>query len=75
MLIVNEKNVVERRSVETGPVVDTLRGIEEGLNGKEWVIVKGLLKAAPGRQVTAERGNMPSGKDSAAILRKKRAKP
>ncbi len=54
VFIVNEKNVVERRSVKTGPVVDSLRGIEEGLKGKEWVIVKGLLKAAPGRQVTPE---------------------
>jgi RND family efflux transporter MFP subunit len=62
VFIVNEKNVVERRSVKTGPVVDNLRGIEEGLNGKEWVIVKGLLRAAPGRQVTPEReGVAPSG--------------
>ncbi len=55
VFIVNEKNVVERRSVKTGPVVDSLRAIEEGLKGKEWVVVKGLLKAAPGRQVTPER--------------------
>ena len=54
VLVVNEKNVVERRGVKTGPVVDNLRVIEEGLKGKEWVIVKGLLKAAPGRQVTPE---------------------
>jgi RND family efflux transporter MFP subunit len=55
VFIVNEKNVVERRNIKTGPVVDNLRGIEEGLNGKEWLIVKGLLRAAPGRQVTPER--------------------
>jgi RND family efflux transporter MFP subunit len=62
VLIVNEKNGVERRSVKTGPVVDDLRGIEEGLNGKEWVIVKGLLRAAPGRQVIPEReGALPPG--------------
>jgi RND family efflux transporter MFP subunit len=54
VFIVNEKNVVERRGVKTGPIVDSLRGIEEGLKGEEWVIVKGLLKAAPGRQVTPE---------------------
>ncbi len=54
VFIVNEKNIVERRSVKTGPLVNTLRAIEEGLEGKEWVIVKGLLKAAPGRQVTPE---------------------
>ena len=62
VFVVNEKNVVERRSVMTGPVVDSLRGIEGGLKGREWVIVKGLLKAAPGRQVTPEQeGVQPHG--------------
>jgi len=55
VLIVSEKNVVERRTVRAGLTVDNLRVIEEGLNGKEWVISKGLLRAAPGRQVTPER--------------------
>jgi len=54
LFVVNEKNVVERRSVKTGPAVDGLRAIDEGLKGTEWVIVKGLLRAAPGRQVTPE---------------------
>jgi RND family efflux transporter MFP subunit len=52
VMIVNEKNIAERRNVKTGPLVGTLRGIEEGLGGNERVIVKGLLKAPPGRQVT-----------------------
>lgn len=55
VLVVNEKNVVERRRVGTGPAVDSLRAIEEGLKGEEWVVVNGLLKAAPGRPVTPER--------------------
>lgn len=76
VFIVNEKNVVERRSVKTGPVVDNLRGIEEGLNGKEWVIVKGLLRAAPGRQVTPEReGLAPSGPGSPQSSRQGKAGP
>jgi len=54
VLIVNEKNGVERRSVKTGTAVDNLRVIEEGLKGEERVIVKGLLRAIPGRQVTPE---------------------
>ena len=53
VLIVNEKNVVERRGVKTGTRVDDLR-VVEGIKGQERVIVKGLLKAAPGRQVTPE---------------------
>ena len=55
VLVVNDKNVVERRSVKTGPAVDALRAIDDGLKGEEWVVVNGLVKAAPGRQVTPER--------------------
>lgn len=54
VLIVNEKNLVERRNIKTGPLVDNLRAVEEGLVGKEWVITKGLQRVAPGRQVTPE---------------------
>jgi RND family efflux transporter MFP subunit len=55
VFVVNEKNVVERRGVKTGPSLDSLRAIDDGLTGKEWVIVNGLLRAGPGRQVTPER--------------------
>ena len=77
VFIVNEKNVVERRNVKTGPGVDNLRGIEEGLNGKEWVIVKGLLKAAPGRPVTPEQEGAapPRGQGSPPSPPQKKAGP
>jgi RND family efflux transporter MFP subunit len=55
VLVVNDKNVVERKSVTTGTALDGLRAIGEGLEGKEWVIVNGLQRAAPGRQVSTER--------------------
>ncbi len=55
LLVLNDKNVVERRGVTTGPSVESRRVIATGLSGGEWVIVNGLLKAAPGRQVTPER--------------------
>jgi hypothetical protein len=55
VLIVSEKNVVERRGIRTGPFIENLRVIEEGINGKEWVIINGLIRAVPGRQVTPER--------------------
>jgi RND family efflux transporter MFP subunit len=54
VLIVSEKNVVERRGIRTGPSVENLRVIDEGLNGNEWVIINGLIRAVPGRQVTPE---------------------
>jgi RND family efflux transporter MFP subunit len=55
VLVVNENNVVQRLSVRTGTLVDHLRVVEEGLSGKEWIVIKGLQKAIPGRQVTPER--------------------
>jgi len=52
VLVVNDKNVVERRNVTTGAPQDSLYVIEDGLTGNERVIIKGLLKAIPGRPVT-----------------------
>lgn len=52
VLLVDDKNVVERRGVTVGAAVDNLRVIEEGLKGDERVIVSGLLRAIPGRPVT-----------------------
>jgi len=55
VLIVNEKNTVERRNVKTGAQKDHLYVIEEGLNGDEWVVTIGLLKAIHGKLVTPQR--------------------
>jgi RND family efflux transporter MFP subunit len=59
LLVVNDKNVVERRPVTTGAAVESRRVITTGLTGGEWVVVNGLLKAAPGRPVTPEREGAP----------------
>jgi hypothetical protein len=77
VFVVNEKNVVERRSVKTGPTVDSLRAIDEGLKGTEWVIVKGLVKAAPGRQVTPEQegGARPPEPGASPSLPARKARP
>ncbi len=67
VMIVNEKDVVERRGVKTGPTVSNLQVIAEGLNGEERVIINGLLRAVPGRQVTPEReGVTPAGSASSS---------
>ncbi len=55
LLVVNDKNVVERRPITTGAAVESRRVIATGLTGGEWVVVNGVLKAAPGRPVTPER--------------------
>jgi RND family efflux transporter MFP subunit len=59
LLVVNDKNVVERRPVTTGAAVESRRVITTGLIGGEWVVVNGVLKAAPGRPVTPEREGAP----------------
>ena len=59
LLVVNDKNIVERRPVTTGAAVESRRVIATGLTGGEWVVVNGVLKAAPGRPVTPEREGAP----------------
>jgi RND family efflux transporter MFP subunit len=55
VLVVDDKNVVQRRGVKIGAKVDYRRVIEEGLSGDEAVIVSGQLRAIPGRPVTPVR--------------------
>ena len=51
VLVVNDKNVVERRGVKTGSQVGGMLVIGEGLKPDDRVIVEGLLQAIPGRAV------------------------
>jgi multidrug efflux system membrane fusion protein len=55
LLTVNDKNVVERRGVKTGPQVGELLVIDDGLKPDDLVIVEGLLQAIPGREVNPQR--------------------
>jgi RND family efflux transporter MFP subunit len=54
VLVVNGENIVERRSVTTGPVEDSMIVIESGLEPEARVVVKGILKARPGQPVSSE---------------------
>jgi RND family efflux transporter MFP subunit len=54
VLVVNDKNVVERHAVKLGQAFDTMRVIDDGLKGDERVVVNGLLRAIPGREVSPE---------------------
>src|SRR5262249_12416897 len=52
VLVVNDKNVVEQRSVATGDAVDGgMRVIKSGLDGNERVVVSGNQRAIPGSSV------------------------
>ena len=52
LLVVDDKNVVQRRGVKLGAEVKDLTVIAECLQEQEWVITNGLLMAIPGKQVT-----------------------
>lgn len=54
VLTVNDKNIVERRTVETGEQIGEKRVITSGLKGDERLIVEGLLRAIPGHEVAPE---------------------
>lgn len=55
LLVVNDKNVVERRPVKLGVKAEDGRAIEEGIGDQDWVIVTGLLHAIPGNAVNPVR--------------------
>jgi RND family efflux transporter MFP subunit len=55
VLVTNQENIVQRTNVKTGTLAAGMRVIEEGLTGKEWVVVNGFQKAFPGRKVTPEK--------------------
>jgi RND family efflux transporter MFP subunit len=55
VLAVNGENMVDRVNVRTGALVDNFRVVEEGLPGKQWVVVKGMQKAIAGKKVTPEK--------------------
>jgi RND family efflux transporter MFP subunit len=51
LLVVNSKNVVERRAVKVGARQDDLRVVNEGLTANDQVIVRGLQRVRPGMTV------------------------
>lgn len=56
VMVVNARNTVERRNIKPGPLVDNdLRGVIAGLQGNEQVVVRGLIRATPGKPVTPVR--------------------
>ncbi len=54
LLTVNKENVVERRNVELGRVLDTMQVILSGLFEDDRVIVNGVQRARPGSPVTPQ---------------------
>ena len=48
----DDKNIVERKSVKTGMHKDKMIAILEGVSESDWVVVNGLLSAIPGKVVS-----------------------
>src|SRR5207245_1070030 len=63
VLVVNEQNIVERRSVQLGPIIDGLRVIREGLKPDDWVIVNGVQRARAGMTVDPQKQEISGRKD------------
>jgi hypothetical protein len=42
VLVVNDRNVAERRAVTLGPIENGMRIIEKGLGAEDWVVIAGL---------------------------------
>ena len=58
LLTVGNDNMVNKKPISMGQLVDGLRVIEEGLQPGERVIVKGLQRARPGAKVDPEQIEM-----------------
>lgn len=58
VLVVNDKNIVERRSVRLGAVNHGLQVVLEGVQPDDWVIVHGVQRARPGSPVDPQRSQI-----------------
>ncbi|MBP8645260.1 MAG: efflux RND transporter periplasmic adaptor subunit [Syntrophobacteraceae bacterium] len=59
VLVVNDKNLVERRGVEVSFTWNQMLVVEKGLTENEWIIVNGLSRAIPGREVNPSKEEGP----------------
>jgi RND family efflux transporter MFP subunit len=58
LLVVNQKNIVERRAVRVGGLHDGLRAIESGVGPDDLVVVSGLMRARPGATVRPKQADV-----------------
>jgi RND family efflux transporter MFP subunit len=55
VFVVNGESKAEYRAVTTGPLIDGLRVVRDGLTPQDWVIVGGTQRVRPGLTVAAQR--------------------
>ena len=71
--VIGDRNVVQARPVELGPVIDGLRVIRSGITAKDRVVVGGIQRAMPGKPAKIEAGRI--GADGKVVPAKAAAKP
>ncbi len=65
--VVNDRNVVETRTIEPGQMDKGLRVIKKGLQGDEWVIINGLQRAREGGTVAPQQSSIKSQEASGTL--------
>ena len=60
LLVVNSENVVEKRKIRSGQLIDSMRVIEEGIKHDDFIIVKGVQRVRSGSKVNPEKIKMAS---------------
>jgi multidrug efflux system membrane fusion protein len=63
VLVVNGKDVVERRRVEVGPLHGDWRVVKTGLKAKDWVVLRDQHKLRPGMTVKPQQEAVPGPAD------------
>jgi len=64
LLVVDEKNTVQRKPIEIGPLTDGMRIVRSGATTEDVVIVNGLQRVRPGVVVDAVRAEDAAGGDA-----------
>ena len=68
MLVVGPDNKVEKRSIVAGPVYQSMRVIDKGVQAAERVITEGLQKVQPGMMVQPKSADQTDGAPPSATL-------
>lgn len=58
LLVVNSDNVVEKRPVKTGQVIDGMIVIKQGIQPDDQIVINGIQRARPGGKVTPKQAKM-----------------
>jgi RND family efflux transporter MFP subunit len=68
VLVIDDKNMVQRKSVKTGLQIGDDLVIEEGVTADDWVVIDGLMQAIPGREVSPQRETLKATADTAIAV-------